>query len=300
MKFLEIAKQDKSSIGLYLGGLALLIVLYILGNLPMLLDIKLNFPGLLFDPENPVFISSYGSLRLLIGVLFPFVCIFFGLVCYLRYAHQRKWLHIFTTASAFRWKRFFAFGSSLLILLTIMAFGETYLSGQTAALSWNFKAERFFPLLGVALLMVPFQAAAEELIFRVYALQGLFIRTKSVWWSVLISSVFFALVHVSNPEISTLGPSLLLYYLMAGLFLALLTVQDDGLELALAFHVFNNLFGILLFSTDWQVFHTEALFLDHRGPGTLSFYLLGSLFLFSLLYLVLAKIFGWKPLRTLR
>ena len=111
MKFLEIAKQDKSSIGLYLGGLALLIVLYILGNLPMLLDIKLNFPGLLFDPENPGFISSYGSLRLLIGVLFPFVCIFFGLVCYLRYAHQRKWLHIFTTASAFRWKRFFAFGS---------------------------------------------------------------------------------------------------------------------------------------------------------------------------------------------
>jgi membrane protease YdiL (CAAX protease family) len=300
MNFLDVAKQDRSSIGLYLGGISLLIVLYILGNVPMLLDIKLNFPGLLFDPENPGFIASYGSLRLLVGVLFPFVCLFVGLACYLRFAHQRKWLHIFTAASAFRWKRFFAFGSILLVLFTIIAFGEAYLTGQTAHLYWNYKPERFFPLLGVSLLMVPLQAAAEELIFRVYALQGLFIRTKSVWLSVVFSSIFFALVHISNPEISSLGPALLLYYLMAGLFLALLTIQDDGLELALAFHVFNNLFGVLLFSTDWQVFHTEALFLDQRGPGSLSFYLLGSLLLFSLLYFVLAKIFGWKPLRTLR
>ena len=79
MKFLEIAKQDKSSIGLYLGGLALLIVLYILGNLPLLLDIKLNFPGLLFDPENPGFISSYGSLRLLLAYYFHLYAYFLDL-----------------------------------------------------------------------------------------------------------------------------------------------------------------------------------------------------------------------------
>ena len=52
----------------------------------------------------------------------------------------------------------------------------------------------------------------------------------------------FAMMHISNPELSVLGPGLLLYYFMAGVFLSLLTVQDDGLELAMAFHIFNNLF----------------------------------------------------------
>ena len=155
-------------------------------------------------------------------------------------------------------------------------------------------------LTTVALLMVPLQAAAEELIFRVYALQGLYLRTKSAWASILISALLFAFMHISNPEIAAMGYELLLYYLMAGIFLALISVQDDGLELALAFHIFNNLFGVLVVSSSWHVFHTEALFLDQRPPGSLLLHLGSGLFIFAGLYFVLAKKFNWKPLRTLR
>lgn len=299
MKFLELARKGRSSNGLYLGGIALMIGLYVFGNLPLLLDIKFNYKGLIFDPENPTFISKYGALRLLIGVLLPFVLLFFGMVGYLRFAHQRPYLSIFSATSHFRWRRFWVFGGVLLVLFTITALAEIYLMGQGHEVKWNFSAEHFFPLLLVALLMVPLQAAAEELIFRVYALQGLFIRTKSVWASIFLSSLLFALMHSSNPEISAMGPGLLVYYMMAGLFLALISVQDDGLELALAFHIFNNLFGVLVISSSWQVFHTEALILDNRQPGSLLLHLGSGALLFSGLYWLLAKKFNWKQLRTL-
>lgn len=300
MKFLDLAKLGRTSVGLYLGGVALLVILYILGNLPLLFDLQYNYKGLLFDPENPMFISTYGSVRLLFAMLLPFVLVFFGLVLYLRYAHQRPVLSIFTTAKRFRWWRFFFFSGFLLLFFFTTTFLEAQLTGDTQQIRWNFKFSEFWPLLCVGGLMIPLQAAAEELIFRVYALQGLYLRTKSAWASILISALLFAFMHISNPEIAAMGYGLLLYYLMAGIFLALISVQDDGLELALAFHIFNNLFGVLVVSNSWHVFHTEALFLDQRPPGSLLLHLGSGLFIFAGLYFVLAKIFNWKPLRTLR
>lgn len=300
MKFLDLAKLGRTSVGLYLGGVALLVILYILGNLPLLFDLQYNYNGLLFDPENPMFISTYGSVRLLFAMLLPFVLVFFGLVLYLRFAHQRPVLSIFTTAKRFRWWRFFFFSGFLLLFFFTTTFLEAQLTGDTQQIRWNFKFSEFWPLLCVGGLMIPLQAAAEELIFRVYALQGLYLRTKSAWASILISALLFAFMHISNPEIAAMGYGLLLYYLMAGIFLALISVQDDGLELALAFHIFNNLFGVLVVSSSWHVFHTEALFLDQRPPGSLLLHLGSGLFIFAGLYFVLAKIFNWKPLRTLR
>jgi membrane protease YdiL (CAAX protease family) len=300
MKFLDLAKLGRTSVGLYVGGVALLIILYILGNLPLLFDLQYNYNGLLFDPENPMFISTYGSVRLLFAMLLPFVLVFFGLVLYLRFAHQRPVLSIFTTAKRFRWWRFFFFSGFLLLFFFTTTFLEAQLTGDTQQIRWNFKFSEFWPLLCVGGLMIPLQAAAEELIFRVYALQGLYSRTKSAWASILISALLFAFMHISNPEIAAMGYGLLLYYLMAGIFLALISVQDDGLELALAFHIFNNLFGVLVVSSSWHVFHTEALFLDQRPPGSLLLHLGSGLFIFAGLYFILAKIFNWKPLRTLR
>jgi membrane protease YdiL (CAAX protease family) len=300
MKFLDLAKLGRTSVGLYVGGVALLIILYILGNLPLLFDLQYNYNGLLFDPENPMFISTYGSVRLLFAMLLPFVLVFFGLVLYLRFAHQRPVLSIFTTAKRFRWWRFFFFSGFLLLFFFTTTFLEAQLTGDTQQIRWNFKFSEFWPLLCVGGLMIPLQAAAEELIFRVYALQGLYLRTKSAWASILISALLFAFMHISNPEIAAMGYELLLYYLMAGIFLALISVQDDGLELALAFHIFNNLFGVLVVSSSWHVFHTEALFLDQRPPGSLLLHLGSGLFIFAGLYFILAKKFNWKPLRTLR
>jgi membrane protease YdiL (CAAX protease family) len=147
--------------------------------------------------------------------------------------------------------------------------------------------------------LIPIQAAAEELIFRVYALQGLYARTGKIWLSISLSAIFFATVHGSNPEIQALGPAIIGYYLMAGFFLALISVQDNGLELALAYHSVNNIFSAVIISSTWQVFHTDALWLDTSAPGSAWTHLfIGALF-FTGLYFILAKKYHWKPLNEL-
>lgn len=300
MRFLQLAQLGRNSFGLYIGGIAVLILLFILGGLPLLFDASTRFPGLELDIENPAFIKAYGSTRLLVGELLSFFLACIGFVWYLRSAHKRPLHSIFTAAPHFRWKRFFGFGLLLFLLLCLLTLLEVLFSGQSAMVQWNFKAQEFWLLFLFSLLLIPFQAGIEELVFRVYALQGLYLRTKSVWLSIGLSSAMFATMHISNPEIAILGPGLLLYYFMAGLFLALLAIQDDGLELSLAFHIFNNLFGAFVVTSDWQAFHTEALFIDQRGPGSLLAQLGAAVLIFAGLYFVLSKKFKWKPLASLR
>lgn len=300
MRFFELAKLGRNSFGLYIGGIALLILLFILGGLPLLFDASMCLPGLELDIENPAFIKAYGSTRLFVGELLSFFFACVGFVLYLRYAHKRPLRSIFTAAPYFRWKRFFGFGTFLFLTVCLLTFLEIRLSGRSALVEWNFKSQVFWPLFLFSILLIPFQVAIEELVFRVYALQGLYLRTKSVWLSIGLSSAMFAIMHISNPEIAILGPGLLLYYFMAGLFLALLAIQDDGLELSLAFHIFNNLFGAFMVTSDWQAFHTEALFIDQRGPGSLLAQLGSAVLIFAGLYFVLSKKFKWKPLAPLR
>ena len=300
MRFLQLAQLGRNSFGLYIGGIAVLILLFILGGLPLLFDASTRFPGLELDIENPAFIKAYGSTRLLVGELLSFFLACIGFVWYLRSAHKRPLRSIFTAAPHFRWKRFFGFGLLLFLLLCLLTLLEVLFSGQSAMVQWNFKAQEFWLLFLFSLLLIPFQAGIEELVFRVYALQGLYLRTKSVWLSIGLSSAMFATMHISNPEIAILGPGLLLYYFMAGLFLALLAIQDDGLELSLAFHIFNNLFGAFVVTSDWQAFHTEALFIDQRGPGSLLAQLGAAVLIFAGLYFLLSKKFKWKPLASLR
>ena len=300
MRFLQLAQLGRNSFGLYIGGIAVLILLFILGGLPLLFDASTRFPGLELDIENPAFIKAYGSTRLLVGELRSFFLACIGFVWYLRSAHKRPLHSIFTAAPHFRWKRFFGFGLLLFLLLCLLTLLEVLFSGQSAMVQWNFKAQEFWLLFLFSLLLIPFQAGIEELVFRVYALQGLYLRTKSVWLSIGLSSAMFATMHISNPEIAILGPGLLLYYFMAGLFLALLAIQDDGLELSLAFHIFNNLFGAFVVTSDWQAFHTEALFIDQRGPGSLLAQLGAAVLIFAGLYFLLSKKFKWKPLASLR
>lgn len=300
MKFFALAKEGRSSVALYAGGIALVLLLVILGSLPLLYDAAQRTPGLELDIENKAFIEAYGTIRLFVGELFSFVIACIGFVLYLRFAHKRPLLRIFTAAQKFRWARFWGFGIFLLIFISFFTFLELLLGGQLEALKWQFDGAKFWPLLFWALLLIPFQIGLEELVFRVYALQGLYLRTKSAWLSLIISALLFAILHIENPEIEALGYGVLIYYFIAGLFLGLITVQDEGLELALSFHLFNNLFGALVISSSWQVFSLDSLFIDTREPGSALAHLAIGFLLFGILYFLLSKKFKWKPLRALR
>ncbi|MGO3147671.1 MAG: lysostaphin resistance A-like protein [Leucobacter sp.] len=121
----------------------------------------------------------------------------------------------------------------------------TAVSGDTAPVPTNETAADFsinaaIISMVIVLLLVPFQAAAEEVVFRGLALQVLGSWMKSPWLAIGLSSVVFAAMHIYDIW------GLLAVGLM-GLVAAWITWKTGGLEAAIAIHVLNNLiaFGFM-------------------------------------------------------
>jgi len=102
-------------------------------------------------------------------------------------------------------------------------------------------------------------------------------------------------MHIANPEVEKLGPIIMVYYIGTGLFLGMITLMDDGLELALGFHAANNLFTALLVTADWTAFQTDSILKDMSNPKTMG---LGEIFvpvfvIFPILFFILSKKYKW-------
>lgn len=89
-------------------------------------------------------------------------------------------------------------------------------------------------MIALALLLVPFQAAAEEYVFRGLPQQVLGAWLRSPWWGILVPIPFFVLGHTYD----------LYGQVNIGLFalaMGILVWRTGGLEAAIALHVVNNL-----------------------------------------------------------
>lgn len=86
----------------------------------------------------------------------------------------------------------------------------------------------------------------------------------------------------------------MVYYIGTGFFLGILTLMDEGLELALGFHAANNLITALLVTADWTAFQTHSVFKDVSDP-VLGFDVLIPVFVvFPIIVFVFAKKYGWS------
>ncbi len=114
------------------------------------------------------------------------------------------------------------------------------------------------------------------------------------WVPLFITSSIFGLMHIANPEIEKLGYSLLIYYIGTGFFLGIITLMDEGMELALGFHAANNLFTALLVTANWTVFQTHSILKDVSEPSLGFIDLALPVFIiFPLLLFVFSKMYKW-------
>ncbi|MFF3438382.1 CPBP family intramembrane glutamic endopeptidase [Streptosporangium sp. NPDC002721] len=99
--------------------------------------------------------------------------------------------------------------------------------------------ERFLPALVITLLLVPFQAAAEEYVFRGWLLQAFGAFLSNPWPGILLSAVGFTAVHAYIDW----G---IVDVFAFGALMGWLAVRTGGLEAAIALHVVNNVlaFGV--------------------------------------------------------
>lgn len=132
-------------------------------------------------------------------------------------------------------------------------------SAAPAEASNDFDSSAALLSLLLVLILVPFQATAEEVVFRGLFMQVLGSWLKNPWFAILIPSVGFALAHIYNIW------GLLAVGLM-GAVAAWLTWRTGGLEAAIAIHVINNLvaFGFMSAGFGGETAQTE----DAGGPGS--------------------------------
>ena len=102
----------------------------------------------------------------------------------------------------------------------------------------------------------------------------------------LVTSILFGLVHGTNPEVQSFGTGIMMtYYISAGLMLGIMTIMDDGLELALGTHAATNFTAAVFVGYEGSVIKTDSLFVaQDLNPYfmTVSFYIVGAVFLFIL------------------
>lgn len=233
----------------------------------------------------------------LVFLLLPFVGGLVALLLMIKFLHKQSFRMLTTAREKIDWKRFwFAFLfwgiiSSSLICLDYFTNPDGY--------QWNFQPTKFAVLFVLAVLLIPLQTSFEEYLFRGYLMQGIGVLVKNRWFPLILTSVIFGLLHIANPEIEKLGYVLLVYYIGTGFFLGIMTIMDDGLELALGFHAANNLFTALLVTADWTAFQTHSIFKDVSDPTVASFIdVFAPVFIiFPVLLFIFAKVYKWTGWR---
>ncbi len=296
MNYIQQAYKGENKWYLYLATFFIVVIAWqIIGSIPLLVA------GVLHSQDPNEFYKAANENFLNLGInknLFLFLMILmfiFGLIALrfcIKYIHKRSFKTLITSRDTIDWKRFwFAFilwgaVAGVFIGVGIIMSPEDYV--------WNFKPVPFFTLALISFIFLPFQTSFEELLFRGYLMQGIGVAAKNRWLPLIITSIIFGLLHGANPEVAKLGYISMVFYIGTGLFFGMVTLLDEGTELALGLHAINNIIAAIAVTTDWTVFQTDALFIDTSEPSVGMEMFLPVFVLYPLMLLVLSKKYGWK------
>lgn len=210
----------------------------------------------------------------------------------IRFLHNQKIKDATTSRKRIDWGRFF-FGFSIVAVFTVVTTIIDY-NLQPEDYLWNFDMVPFLILAAIALIMVPLQTSFEEYLFRGYLLQGIGVLAGNKWLPLVITSVIFGGMHIFNPEVEKLGYIIMFYYIGTGFLLGIMTLMDDGLELALGFHAGNNLVGALLVTADWTAFETNSVLKDVSEPTAGLDILLPIVIVYPVFLFLMARTYRWN------
>lgn len=291
--FIENGFLPQNKFWKYLLGSVLIIIGATVGQIPLAIAVAIksmasgkSFPST--DKGLMTFLEPNLTLFLL---LLSFVFAFIAILIVVKYFHKQTFLSLTTSREKVDWKRIL-FSFSIWSVFTI---GSTLLMyySDSEGLVVNFKPIPFLILAVIGILMIPIQTSTEEYVFRGYLMQGFGLLAKNKWFPLVLTSVIFGTMHIANPEVEKMGYIILVYYIGTGFFLGIITLMDEGMELALGFHAANNLVGALLVTSDWSAFQTNSIFKDNSTPSV-GFEILMPIFvIFPILLFIFSKKYNW-------
>lgn len=295
MEFLNLHKvRSYPVMGVFITFI-LITLFYSLLQIPLVLE--LNARGIV--DLDAFFNESYIDLNYAL-ILFSlgFAGITLGLLTSLNLIHNDRFIRLITTTNKVDYKRI-VFGLVIWGLLLLVTFMMDYffVTGPSEIL-YNGISKDFFIAILVSFVFLFIQTSAEEFMCRGYLMQALGYVFKRRWIPIVISGLFFGCLHILNPEIEEYGLEImLLHYCSVGVFLGIIVVMDNRLELALGFHAVNNILSGLLINFDGAAFKTYALFTTSSVDPYLGYVIwLISAIIF---YMWCSKKYKWKSLRYL-
>lgn len=292
--FIEQGIRPENKFWKYIVGSLLIIMASFVGQIPMLLGIvyetlvnKKRYPSSneevmrFFEPNMTLFLLLISFVFALIGINFV-----------VRYLHNQTMLSVTTSRPKIDWNRVF-FSFFLWAVFTIITTLFFYWSNPEN-FTVNFKPVPFAILVVIGVVLMPFQTSTEEYVFRGYLMQGFANLSGNKWFPLLMTSVIFGMMHLSNPEVAKMGNIIMIYYIGTGLFLGIITLMDEGMELALGFHAANNLVSALLVTSDWSAFQTHSIFRDVSIPSASLDVLLPVFIIFPILLKIFSSKYNWN------
>jgi len=233
------------------------------------------------------------NMSLIINLL-PFVFLLVLLFALVYFLHKRSILSLTTSRNKVDYKRFF-FSFGLIVFLTVAEFAISY-SMDNSEIIWNFNPLKFSVLFIISILLFPFQIGYEEYLFRGFLMQQIGIIVKNRWFPLLFTSVVFGIFHSANPEVAKMGYGVMFFYIGTGLLLGIMTLMDESLELALGFHLANNLMAALLITSDFSAIQTDAVFkysgIENTGD-MLNEMLVSIAVVYPIILYIFAKKYNW-------
>ncbi|MEM8848334.1 MAG: CPBP family intramembrane glutamic endopeptidase [Bacteroidota bacterium] len=276
-----------------LGFFSVFAVWQFFGSIPLLVALFMN-SGMeaMASGDIGAMSEALGVNTFLFLMLLTFAVGLIALFFFVKVVHRQNLKSLTTSRSKIDWKRiFFSFliwGAVSVFFVVI----DVYLSPDDYV--FNFQWTPFLILFAIAVLMIPIQTSMEEYYMRGYLMQGLGIASKRKWVPLVITSLLFGSLHLFNPEVEKLGYGIMVFYIGTGLFLGILTLMDEGLELALGFHAANNLITALLVTADWTAFQTDSVYKDVSDPVLGWDVLIPVFVVFPLLLLFFSKKYKWN------
>jgi len=298
MDYIQQAYKGLHDLWRYILGVVIIFFAWqLIGMIPLVITLAIKVLGdsaVNMTTDITQMSNVLGSNLFLFLMLLSFVFGLLGVFISSKVLHKQSLTSLTTARNKIDWKRFWFIFILWGMVSSSMVLLDYYMSPEDYQI--NFNLQPFLILAAIAILMIPLQTSFEEYFFRGYLMQGLGVIFKNKWLPLLITSVGFGLMHIANPEVDKLGYVIMIYYIGTGLFLGVITLMDDGLELALGFHAANNLFTALLVTADWTAFQTHSILKDLSDPSEMG---LAEIFVpvfivFPILLFILAKKYNWS------
>jgi membrane protease YdiL (CAAX protease family) len=297
MNHLESTFAGKNSFWRYVVMLvAVLIAANSIGSAPLLIALFLK------SDTNPAIFSQFAAnpndLSILgldpnfgfMLMIFPFIAGLVAFILLVKPLNNRSLLVTINGTKKIRWNRFFISAFVWLVLSLLYLF--FYLKIDPANFSINNKTISIITLALVSILLIPFQAAFEEVIFRGYLMQGFTAVVRNRWFPLMMTSILFGLLHAFNPEVKQFGFfTMVPQYIVFGLIFGAVTIFDDGIEAAMGAHSANNIFLCIMVTNESSALQTPALYQQHAIQPWTEF---AGLIISGIIFILILKmIFKW-------